>query len=99
MALFGSDAPDHPMAGIRQAKKLISELPAYDSIKALDEVIFWLDSIGRTEGFAVDHRYELIDLLDPVAPRHTPRNRHFAEANETCQSIGAAVSGADGAPR
>jgi len=70
MALFGRGAPDHPMAGIRQAKKLIAELPAYDSIKALDEVIFWLDSIGRTEGFAVDHRYELIDLLDHAAKGH-----------------------------
>ncbi|MBI1989534.1 MAG: hypothetical protein HYS65_07340 [Betaproteobacteria bacterium] len=70
MALFGSGAPDHPMAGIRQAKKLISELPAYDSIKALDEVTFWLDSIGRTEGFRVDHRFELIDLLDHAARGH-----------------------------
>jgi len=70
MALFGSDAPDHPMAGIRQAKKLITELPAYDSIKALDEVTFWLDSIGHTEGFRVDHRFELIDLLDHAARGH-----------------------------
>jgi len=58
------------MAGIRQAKKLVSELPAYDSIKALDEVTFWLDSIGRTEGFRVDHRFELIDLLDQAAKGH-----------------------------
>ncbi len=64
MALFGSGAPDHPMAGIRQAKKIISELPANDPVKALDEVVFWLDSISRTAGFNVDHRYELIDLLD-----------------------------------
>ena len=70
MALFGSGAPDHPMAGIRQAKKLISELPANDPVKALDEVTFWLDSIGRTEEFNVDHRLELIDLLDQTAKGH-----------------------------
>lgn len=70
MALFGGGVPDHPMAGIRQAKKLISELPANDPVKALDEVIFWLDSISRTEGFKVDHRFELIDLLDEAAKGH-----------------------------
>ena len=70
MALFGSGAPDHPMAGIRQARKLISELPADDPVKALDEVAFWLDSIGRTEAFKVDHRFELIDLLDQAAKSH-----------------------------
>ena len=70
MALFGSGAPDHPMAGIRQAKKLISELPANDSVKALDEVSFWLDSISRTEGFKVDRRFRLIDLLDQAAKGH-----------------------------
>ena len=70
MALFGSGAPDHPMASIRQAKQLIAELPANDPVKALDEVNFWLDSIRRTEGFKVDHRFELIDLLDQAARVH-----------------------------
>ena len=73
MALFGSGAPDHPMAGIRQAKKLISELPANDPVKTLDEVTFWLDSIQRTEGFKLDHRFELIDLLDQAARGHQRR--------------------------
>ena len=54
MALFGGGKPDHPMADIKQAKKLISELPAGDSMKALDEATFWLDSITRTEGFRLD---------------------------------------------
>jgi len=70
MALFGIGAPDHPMAGIRQAKKLVADLPVNDSVKALDEVIFWLDSIRRTEGFKVDYRFELIDLLDRTAKGH-----------------------------
>ncbi len=70
LTLFGGDTPDHPMAGIRQARALISELPANDPVKALDEVTFWLDSIGHTEGFKVDHRFELIDLLDQAAKGH-----------------------------
>jgi len=70
MALFGAGAPDHPMAGIRQAKKLISELSANDPVKALGEATFWLDSISGTEGFKVDYRFELIDLLDQAAKGH-----------------------------
>ncbi|MBI4191634.1 MAG: hypothetical protein HY525_13975 [Betaproteobacteria bacterium] len=70
MALFGGGKPDHPMADIKQAKKLISELPANDSLKALDEVTFWLDSVSRTEGFRLDYRFELFDLLDQAAKTH-----------------------------
>ncbi len=67
MALFGGGKPDHPMADLKLAKKLISELPANDASKALDEVTFWLDSVIRTEGFKVDYRFELFDVLDQSA--------------------------------
>ncbi len=70
MALFGGGKPDHPMADIKQAKKLISELPAGDPLKALDEATFWLDSIIRTEGFKLAYRYELFDMLDQAAKIH-----------------------------
>jgi hypothetical protein len=70
MALFGGGGPDHPMADIKQAKKLIAELPASDSVKALEEITFWLDSISRTEGFRTDARFELLELLDQAAKNH-----------------------------
>jgi len=70
MALFGGDQPDHPMADLKQAKRLIAELPANDSLKALDETTFWLDSICRNEAFKVDSRYELFGLLDQAARIH-----------------------------
>ncbi len=70
MALFGGTKPDHPMADIRLAKKLISELPANDAAKALDEVTFWLDSVSNTEGFKLDYRFELLDVLDQAAKPH-----------------------------
>ena len=67
MALFGGDKVDHPMADIKQAKKLIAELPANDALKALEEVTFWLDSVCRTEGLKLDHNFELFDMLDQAA--------------------------------
>jgi hypothetical protein len=70
MALFGGGKPDHPMSDIKQAKKLIAELPAGDAFKALEEVTFWLDSVARTAEFKADHRFQLYDLLDQAAKNH-----------------------------
>jgi hypothetical protein len=62
--------PNHPMADLKKARQLAEELSRYDSFKALDEATSWLDSINRTEGFKVDYRLTLIDLLDRTAKPH-----------------------------
>ena len=67
VALFGAGKPVHPMAEIKRAKKLISELPAYDAALALEELTFWLDSVTHAEGFKLGFRFELLDLLDRAA--------------------------------
>jgi hypothetical protein len=66
---IGGGKPDHPMADMKRAQELIGELPQ-DSYKALDEVTFWLDSLNRTEGFKLDQRFELVDLIDRAAKGH-----------------------------
>ena len=58
------------MADVKDAKQLIADLPANDSLKALEEVTFWLDSIMREDGFKVDYRFELFDALDQAAKSH-----------------------------
>ena len=68
--LFGGGKPDHPMADLNHVRKLISGLPANDSVKALNDVTAWLDSINSAEGFRLDRRFELIDLLDQTARNH-----------------------------
>ena len=70
MALFGGSKPDHPMADPKKARVLMSEFPASDAAKSLEEVTFWLDSVSCTEGFKLDYRYELYDLLDQAAKNH-----------------------------
>ena len=62
--------PQHPLADISQAKKVISELPVTDSVKALELICFWLDSIANTNDFRTDYRLQLIDLLDQAAKLH-----------------------------
>jgi hypothetical protein len=58
------------MADIKGARSLIADFPANDAAKALEDVTFWLDSVARTEGFKLDYRYQLYDLLDQAAKQH-----------------------------
>lgn len=65
-----SDKIDHPMADIKRAREIIADLPTLDSSKALDDIIYWLDSLNHIEGFKLDRRFENIDLLDAAAKNH-----------------------------
>src|SRR6187399_2447031 len=67
---FVRTKPEHPLADIKQARKVISELPVTDSVKALELICFWLDSIANTNDFRTDLRFQLIDLLDQAAKIH-----------------------------
>jgi len=64
---FGGGKVDHPMADPRRAREIVAELPANDAVKALSEITDWLESLERTDGFRVDRRFELVDLLDGAA--------------------------------
>ena len=61
---------DHPLADPKQAKALVAELPAYDPIKALEELTRWLESLVDAEGFKLDRLYEAVDLLDSTGRNH-----------------------------
>jgi hypothetical protein len=61
---------DHPMGDIRKAREIVADLPTNDSSKALDEIVYWLDSLNHTEGFRLEGRFENIDLLDAAAKNH-----------------------------
>ena len=70
--LFGGKA-DHPLADPKRARELMAELPANNSSKALEEIVEWLESLGRTEGFKLDRRLEVVDMLDGAAKNHQRR--------------------------
>ena len=70
ISLFGGRKPDHPMADMKEAKKLLEELPTNDSFKCVDELGHWLESVMVEEGFKAEYRAQLIQLLDETAQTH-----------------------------
>lgn len=67
ISLFGSKKPDHPMANLKEAKRLLDELPGNDAAKCLDELGHWLESVMAEEGFKPEYRAQLVQLLDEAA--------------------------------
>lgn len=70
ISLFGSKKPDHPMTDIKEAKKLLEELPTNDAFKCADELTHWLESVRAAEGFKPEYRAQLVQLLDETAQVH-----------------------------
>jgi len=70
ISLFGRKKPDHPMADIKEARKILGELPTNDAFKCADELTHWLESVMAEEGFKPEYRAQLVQLLDETAQIH-----------------------------
>lgn len=67
--LFGGRKGDHPLADLKDAKRVIAELPS-DSSTALAELTHWLESVSAEPTFKPDHRATLVQMLDEAAQIH-----------------------------
>ncbi len=56
--------PDHPMFDLKEAKRLLAELPKNNAFKALEDVTFWLGSVKDAAGYRPEIRAEIVMLLD-----------------------------------
>lgn len=70
ISLFGSKKPDHPMSDMKEARKLLEDLPSGDAARCLDELGHWLESVTAEGGFKPDYRAQLVQLLDETAQNH-----------------------------
>jgi len=59
--------PDHPMFDVKEARRILAELPKDDPFRELEEITSWLDSVKGTAGFRPEVRAEIIMLLDEAA--------------------------------
>lgn len=68
--LFGSGRPDHPLADLKEARKILDAVPANDSFRALDELAHWHESVRAVEGFKSEYRAQLVQMIDEAAQLH-----------------------------
>jgi len=64
LKLFGGGKPEHPMADPKEARRLLDDLPANDTIKALEELAHWFESVSSAEGFKLEQRVQLLLQID-----------------------------------
>jgi len=73
--------PDHPMFDVKEARKLLADLPNNDAFKALDEITSWLTSVKDTPGFRPEVRAKILMLLDETGqPLHAELLREYLGA-------------------
>ena len=60
----------YPLADEGSARKLIAALPPFDPYKSLEEVCYWLDTLGSAEDIKLPRVLEIIDLIDLAAKNH-----------------------------
>ena len=70
LKLFGGNKPDHPMAELKEAKRLLTEVPAADAFKAVEELTHGLESVCVAEGFKPEYFAQLIQMIDDAAQLH-----------------------------
>jgi hypothetical protein len=63
IGIFSSTRSDHPMADLREAKRLLAALPA-EPQQALEELTHWLDSVTSEASFKPESRAQLVQLID-----------------------------------
>ena len=78
---FFDKKPDHPMADIKSAQQFMQDLPKNDAIKALQEILEWVESVESNADFRIEQRWETICLLDETARPYVQKlvREYYAE--------------------
>jgi hypothetical protein len=61
---------EHPFADDKAARQFIAELPPLDPYKSLEELCYWLDTLGSAEDLKLPRVLEIIDLIDQAGKSH-----------------------------
>src|SRR5260221_9596411 len=64
---------EHPFANDKSAREFIADLPALDSYKSLEELCYWLDTLGASDDLRLPRILEIIELVDQAAKNHQRR--------------------------
>ncbi|MBM3346038.1 MAG: hypothetical protein FJY55_06010 [Betaproteobacteria bacterium] len=58
------------MADLKEAKRLLAEVPGGDAPKAVKELTHWLESVTAAEGFKPEYLAQLVTMIDDAAQLH-----------------------------
>ena len=61
---------EHPLADEKAAREFIADLPPHDPHKSLEELCYWLDTLGVAGDLKPPRILEIIDLIDQAAKNH-----------------------------
>ena len=61
---------EHPFADDKSAREFIADMPPLDPYKSLEELCYWLDTLGSAEDLKLLQVLEIIDLIDQAAKNH-----------------------------
>lgn len=76
LRLFGKKL-DHPLAELKSAQALLDDIPKLDSIKALQELTDWVETISeQADNFKLDHHWAVLRLFDQAAQGHVRKLLH-----------------------
>jgi len=64
---IGVPKVDHPLADARELRRILGEIPTTQPIKALEEIVGWLESLRDTPDFPELRLYEAASQLDDAA--------------------------------
>jgi len=64
LGIFNGSRSGHPLADLKEAKRLLEGLPAGDALRSLEEITHWLDSVRAEASFKPETRAQLVQLLD-----------------------------------
>jgi cyclic-di-GMP-binding protein len=60
---------EHPLATLTGAQRVIATLSADDAVRAAHDAVQWIESLHGAAGFALAHRYAVIERID-LALKH-----------------------------
>jgi len=80
---FNTGKVDHALSEAAESRRVIQDLPK-DPLKAVGEILFWLDSINTTDGFRLERRFELVNEFDLAAKLHIRKlaQQYFEERDQ-----------------
>ena len=65
--LLGGGKPEHPLADLKSARRVLAALPISDPYAALEEIAHWLQSARNEAKFRPDYKAQLAQMLDEAA--------------------------------